>query len=215
MDGLHFIYFADPMCSWCYGFSPVVEAMRRRYGDILPIRVVMGGLRPGTTEPMPDATRRGLVHHWEEIGAMAGVPFDAHWADRDGFIYDTDPAARAVVLARRTSDDAALDYLAAAHRAFYAEGRDITRPEVLGEIAASLGFDADAFRAAFADDSLKNETRRDYATSQRAGATGFPTLIVGPNADGTYALVTRGYQGADAVLPSIDAWLARAQPVPN
>src|SRR5580692_3269866 len=208
MDGLHFIYFADPMCSWCYGFAPTVRALRRRYGDILPIRPVMGGLRPGTTEPMPEKARRGLVHHWEEIGALAGVPFDASLADREGFVYDTDPAARAVVLARRTSDEAALDYLAAAHRAFYAEGRDITDLAVLADIAASQGFDRAAFLTALADDGLKTETWHDYAIAQRAGATGFPTLIVGPNADGSYALVTRGYQAAEPVMRGIDAWLA-------
>ena len=37
MDGLHFIYFADPMCSWCYGFSPVMRQLRGRYGDVLPM----------------------------------------------------------------------------------------------------------------------------------------------------------------------------------
>jgi putative protein-disulfide isomerase len=212
MDGLHFIYFADPMCSWCYGFSPTVELLRRRYGDVLPIRLVMGGLRPGTTEPMPEKARRGLVHHWEEIGALAGVAFDAGWAEREGFVYDTDPAARAVVLARRTSGEAALDYLAAAHTAFYAEGRDITRAEVLADIAAAQGFDRAAFLAALADEALKSETWRDYAVSQRAGATGFPTLIVGPNADGTYALVTRGYNAAELVVGAVDAWLARVRP---
>ena len=67
MDGLHFIYFADPMCSWCYGFAPTVRALRRRYGEVLPIRVVMGGLRPGTTEPMPEKARRGLVHPGDSI----------------------------------------------------------------------------------------------------------------------------------------------------
>ena len=25
MDGPHLIYFSDPMCSWCYGFSPVLD----------------------------------------------------------------------------------------------------------------------------------------------------------------------------------------------
>jgi putative protein-disulfide isomerase len=172
----------------------------------------MGGLRPGTTEPMPEKARRGLVHHWDEIGAMAGVPFDASWADRDGFVYDTDPAARAVVLARRTSNEAALDLLAAAHRAFYAEGRDVTQTEVLADIAASLGFDRDAFAAELRSEGVKTETWRDYAISQRAGATGFPTVIVGPNADGTYALVTRGYQGADAIVPAIDEWLGQVRP---
>ena len=208
---LHFIYFADPMCSWCYGFSPVVSAMRARYGDVLPIRPIMGGLRPGTTEAMPEKARRGLVQHWDEIGELAGVPFDHGLAEREGFVYDTDPAARAVVLARRTSDEAALDYLAAAHRAFYAEGRDVTDPEVLGDIAAGQGFDRVAFLTALADEGLKAETWRDYAISQRAGATGFPTLIVGPNADGTFALVTRGFQPRDQILGAIDEWLSGVQ----
>jgi putative protein-disulfide isomerase len=212
MDGLAFIYFADPMCSWCYGFAPVMRRLRGRYGDIAPVRPIMGGLRPGTTEPMPEPARRGLVHHWEEIGALTGQPFDAGLAEREGFVYDTDPAARAVVLARRTSNDAGLDYLEAAHRAFYAEGRDVTSEATLADIAAEQGFDRGAFLAGLADEGLREETRRDYATSQRAGATGFPTLIVGPNADGSYALVTRGYAAAETIFPGVDHWLAAARP---
>jgi putative protein-disulfide isomerase len=208
MDGLHFIYFADPMCSWCYGFAPVMRQLRQRYGDVAYVRPVMGGLRPGTTDPMPEKARRGLVHHWEEIGALTGQPFDLALAEREGFVYDTDPAARAVVLARRTSMDAGLDYLEAAHRAFYAEGRDVTDIETLAEIAAEQGFDRAAFLSALADEGLKQETWRDYAISQRAGATGFPTLVVGPNADGAYALVTRGYNAAETVMAGADHWLA-------
>jgi putative protein-disulfide isomerase len=208
MDGLHFIYFSDPMCSWCYGFSPVVEALRRRYEGVLPIRLIMGGLRPGTTEPMSAEGRRTLAGHWTEIAHLTGQPFDDGLVGREGFVYDTDPAARAVVLARRTSQDAALDYLAAAHSAFYAEGRDVTSPQVLADIAETQGFDHTAFLTALADEGLKQETWRDYAISQRAGATGFPTLILGPNADGTYALVTRGYQAAEPVMRGVDAWLA-------
>ena len=212
MDGLHFIYFADPMCSWCYGFAPVMRALRSRYGDVAEVRPVMGGLRPGATEPMPEKARRGLVHHWEEIGALTGQRFSDALAVREGFVYDTDPAARAVVLARRTSMSAALDYLEAAHRAFYAEGRDITRHETLADIAAEQGFDRRAFLTALADEGLGQETWRDYAISQRAGATGFPTLIIGPNADGTYALVTRGYNDAEHIFIGVDHWLAGVRP---
>ena len=212
MQSLHFIYFADPMCSWCYGFSPVVRTLRQRYGDVAPIRLVMGGLRPGTTEPMAEKARRGLVGHWDEIGAMTGVPFSPALADREGFVYDTDPAARAVVLARRTSDDEALDFLQQVHTAFYAKGLDVTDPAVLAEIASQQGFDRVAFESQLADETVKKETWRDYAISQRAGATGFPTLILGPNADGTYALVTRGYQDGETVIAGVDSWLAGVQP---
>ena len=212
MEGLHFIFFADPMCSWCWGFAPVVETLRRRYGDILPMRVVMGGLRPGTDKPLTDEARAQMRGYWTQVAQLSGQPFDADVLDTEGFVYDTDPAARAVVLARRTSEAAGIDYLLRAQRAFYAEGVDITGAAALGDLAAQLGFDRDAFTAGLGQEGLKQETWRDYAISQRAGVTGFPTLILGPKADGTYALVTRGYNGPADIVPAIDAMLATAQP---
>ena len=212
MDGLHFVYFADPMCSWCYGFSPVVDALEARYGAILPIRLVMGGLRPGTDKPMTDKAKADTLGHWHHVHEASGQPFDESVFDREGFVYDTDPGARATVLARRTSQAAGLQYLRRVHQAFYAEGRDVTDYEVLADLAAELGFDRTAFRAALADDGLKDETWRDYAVSQRAGVTGFPTLILGPNTDGTFAMVTRGLQPGGQVLGLIDHWLASVRP---
>jgi putative protein-disulfide isomerase len=212
MDGLHFIYFADPMCSWCWGFSPVIAALREHTADVLPIRLVMGGLRPGTTTPMPEAARRELVGHWREIHELTGQPFGDGLIGQEGFVYDTDPAARAVVLARRTSGDLALDYLARVQRAFYAENRDVTRNEVLSELAAEIGFDRAVFAAGQDDETLKPETWRDYALSQRAGVTGFPTLIVGPNADGSFTPISRGYHDPESVLAGVGAWLAAVRP---
>ena len=102
----------------------------------------------------------------------------------------------------------AMPYLRAAQSAFYAEGRDVTQVGVLSEIAAGLGLDLVRFDEDLASEDVKNETWGDYATSQNAGVRGFPTLIVGKNPDGAYAMVTRGFQGRETVLASIDAWLA-------
>jgi len=44
----HLLYVADPMCSWCWGFAPVIADICAAFGDRLPVRPVMGGLRPGT-----------------------------------------------------------------------------------------------------------------------------------------------------------------------
>jgi putative protein-disulfide isomerase len=211
MEGLHFIFFADPMCSWCWGFAPVVETLRRRYGDILPMRVVMGGLRPGTDKPLTDDARTQMRGYWPQVAQLSGQPFDPAVLDTEGFVYDTDPAARAVVLARRTSETAGIDYLLRAQRAFYAERVDITRNEALADLAAEQGFDRAAFLTGLGEEALKQEAWRDYAVSQRAGVTGFPTLILGPKAAGTYALVTRGYNDAAGIVGSIDAMLATAQ----
>ncbi len=212
MDGLHFIYFSDPMCSWCWGFSPVVETLRQRYRDILPLRLVMGGLRPGTDQALTPEAREQMLGYWGQVAKVTGQGFTGAALDQPGFTYDTDPAARAVVLARRTDPDAGLDYLARVQRAFYAEGRNVTDFEVLAYIAAEQGFERAPFRAALDDEGLKAETWRDYAVSQRAGVSGFPTLILGPNTDGTFAMVTQGYNAGEPIVAAIDAMLARAQP---
>lgn len=204
----HLIYFADPMCSWCYGFSPVIDRVREAYGRALPIRVIMGGLRPGTDTPMTPKAKTDIAGHWHHVHEASGLPFDPAVLHREGFIYDTDPAARAVVVVRRQGEELALRYLAAAQRAFYAENRDVTSGEVLGDLAADFGLDRDAFLTDWGSETAKQETWRDYATAQRAGVTGFPTLVGGPNDQGVYGVVTRGYAPPEQVLAVLRDWIA-------
>jgi hypothetical protein len=54
------------------------------------------------------------------------------------------------------------------------------------------------------------EARREtyYAISQRAGVRGFPRLAAGPNAEGLYGAVTRGYAPPEQILGILEAWLA-------
>ncbi|MFN3584657.1 DsbA family protein [Phenylobacterium sp.] len=211
MDAPHLIYFADPMCSWCYGFSPVIEDIRRAFGRALPIRVIMGGLRPGTETPMTEAAKAEVVGHWRHVQEATGLPFDENALAREGFVYDTDPAARAVVVVRRDGEELATDYLGRVQRAFYAEGRDVTSGEVLAGLAVELGVDRERFLEQWSSEEAKQETWRDYAISQRAGVTGFPTLVGGPNADGAYGVVTRGYAAQEPVVAALRNWLEGAE----
>jgi len=201
----HLVYVADPMCSWCWGFSPVIEAIRARFGDALPIRLILGGLRPGTTEPMHEAAKRTTREHWEHVQAASGQPFDFAFFARERFVYDTEPASRAVVVARRSGRG--LDCLAAVHRAFYAENRDVTAGEVLGEVAAGLGLDREAFLQAFASVEARQETWADFALAQQAGIRGFPTLLGGAAEGGEYGIVTHGFQPKERILPVLERWL--------
>ena len=209
MQELHLIYFADPMCSWCYGFSPVIEEVRRNFGRALPVRVMMGGLRPGTERPMDEAAKREVLSHWTHVHEATGLPFDEGALDREGFVYDTDPGARAVVVIRRQSQELAVSYLARAQRAFYAEGRDVTSGEVLADLAEELGFDRESFLDQWSAEEAKQETWRDYALSQRAGVTAFPTLVGGPNEEGVYGVVTRGYAPPEQVVAVLNDWISR------
>ncbi|MEO8600474.1 MAG: DsbA family protein, partial [bacterium] len=136
----HLIYIADPMCSWCYGFGPQLNALL----DALPgakLDIVTGGLRAYNTEVMDDAKKATILTHWKHVEQASGLPFSTVGIARPGFIYDTEPACRAVVTARILGDDlpsrSILDVFHAIQHAFYAEGRDVTSLQVLAEVGAA------------------------------------------------------------------------------
>ncbi|OYV33240.1 MAG: protein-disulfide isomerase, partial [Rhodospirillales bacterium 20-64-7] len=147
MQTPHLIYFADPMCSWCWGFSPAIGAIAARFGETLPIRLVLGGLRPGTEQEMTAGDRANVRGHWEHVQEASGQPFDFRFFDRPSFVYDTEPASRAVVAMRRLGMNSDLEAFRRIQFAFYAENRDVTETETLCALAAELGADADAFRS--------------------------------------------------------------------
>lgn len=171
-------YFADPMCSWCWGFSPVIENIRAVYHDRLKIALVLGGLRPGETAPMTAAARDDILHHWHQVHERTGQPFRFEHALPDGFIYDTEPASRAVVTAGGLDPAKIFAMFKAIQTVFYAEGRDVTQPAVLAELAAGIGIDASAFLQAFDSDAARAKTQAHFMQSRKAGVRGFPALIL-------------------------------------
>lgn len=207
MAGAHLIYFADPMCSWCWGFSPVVDALRQRLGSALPIRLIMGGLRPGTTQPLNETSKREIREHWEHVHEASGQPFDFSFLDREGFIYDTEPASKAVVAVRRSGMGEALGFLKQVHAAFYARNQDVTDEGVLADLAAENGQDREGFLQAFRSEEIRQETWQDFAIAQKAGIRGFPCLLAGVGEGAEYSILTMGYQPAERILPPLENWL--------
>jgi putative protein-disulfide isomerase len=198
-------YFADPMCSWCWGFSPVIEAVREAYHERLKIALVLGGLRPSTHTPMTAAAREDILHHWHQVHARSGQPFQFDGALPDGFIYDTEPASRAVVTAGGLDPTQIFAMFKAIQTAFYAEGRDVTQTAVLAELAAGLGIDTAAFLNAFDSDAARAKTQAHFAQSRKAGVRGFPTLILqrGEQID----RIADGYLPLDTVRAELDRLL--------
>lgn len=208
-DSKHLVYIADPMCSWCYGFAPVIEAITDQFRYRLPTFLVMGGLRAGNTKAMSVADRESIRGHWQRVQATTGQPFDYGFFDRQDFVYDTEPACRAVVTMRLLNPDIALAFFHRVQNAFYSEGRDTTDDATLGDIAAECGVDRAAFLLEMCSEEARASTQADFLLAQRAGVTGFPTLLAGPGPDG-YGVVTHGYSALGTIPDALEAWLAGA-----
>lgn len=200
-DGISgLIYVGDPMCSWCWGFAPEIDEL----ADELPVEVVVGGLRPGPmAQPLEDRMASFLSHHWVEIAERTGQPFSTEFLDRrDGWIYDTEPAAIAVTQMRERLEDRTLDYFTDIQLAFYGKGEDVTDFEVLTRLAEPYDIDIDSFGEALTTEDAKKTAWEDFSRARNWGISGFPTLV-GELGDGKLALLARGWTDADTIRARI------------
>ncbi|WEZ89928.1 DsbA family protein [Pseudomonas sp. NyZ480] len=202
------LYVMDPMCSWCWGFAPVAEALIAQAREAgVPTRVVPGGLRTGGSA-LDASTRKYILEHWQAVADATGQPFRFDGAMPDGFVYDTEPACRALVTARELDAERVWPLLALIQRSFYEQGVDVTRAPQLVELAEQVGFDRERFAQHFASHDVRAATAADFSWVQDLGIAGFPTLLAERN--GQLALLTNGYQPLGRLQPLLGRWLGQA-----
>lgn len=73
----------------------------------------------------------------------------------------------------------AKEYHGAVLRAFFQHDRDIGQPEVLKEIAADVGLDAEGFAAALAERRYAERHQAGLAQARAAGVRAVPTIDIG------------------------------------
>lgn len=203
---MNLIYIADPMCSWCYGFARPMDDLLNAPGDAAPLQlaIVMGGLRPFTKEPLSAERAEEIAGHWHHVAEASGQPFAASpntALQRPGFVYDTEPASRAVVTVRTSWPAFTWRFLKAVQHAFYADGLDVSQPDVLADIAEKLGLPRADFAHAFESQAMRDATLRDFEQSQAWGIRGFPALLA-EHADHLH-LVSHGFVPIDTLRERI------------
>ena len=199
------VYVTDPMCSWCWGFSPVIDLVREQYHDRCAIQLLVGGLRPGNTERFDQHRRKTILGHWHAVHERTGQPFNFEFQMSSSFTYDTEPAARAICVMKRLYPTREFQYLKNIHEAFYVKNRDVTQESVLLDLAKTQEINQDQFIQLFQDTDLKKEVWNEFEYVRTLGVSGFPTLLVLHGEKPT--VLTHGYQSFDVLVPLIETWL--------
>ncbi|MCW1937648.1 DsbA family protein [Pseudomonas sp. MDMC_285] len=202
------LYVMDPMCSWCWGFAPVVEALAEQAAAAdVPLQIVVGGLRRDQVA-IDAAARVRYLGYWQAVNASTGQLFDFERGLPEGMVYDTEPACRALVTARNLDAQSAWTLLKLIQQAFYTEGADVTQASVLVQLAEQAGIPRIEFAEAFDSQAMEDATAADFTWVQDLGIAGFPTLLA--ERDGQLALLTNGYQPLEVLSPLLGRWLERA-----
>jgi putative protein-disulfide isomerase len=185
---LHYIY--DPLCGWCYGAKPLVQAAQA----VLPVIAHGGGMMTGANRQRVSAQLRNYVMpHDRRIAEYTGQPFgEAYFEDllRDETaLFDSTPPIAAVLAAEQIAGRG-LALLGRLQMAHYVEGRRIADAAVLLELAIQMGLEPDAFQQAFNEADTDRHIKDSRALLANVGGQGFPTFAL--EQDGQFTLVDIG-----------------------
>lgn len=181
MTKLHYIF--DPLCGWCYGAAPLVEAAR----TVPELAVVFhgGGMLAGRhRRTITSQWRDYVMPHDRRIAELTGQPFGEAYFEgllRDQTaVMDSEPPITAALAAEAVAGRG-LDMIHALQQAHYVQGRRIAETAVLHEVATELGLAGDAFDAHFT--RLCGAATREHIEASRtlldrAGGQGFPTFAL-------------------------------------
>ena len=187
-DAITIDFVSDIVCPWCaIGLNGLLEAIRRVDGELrVELRIKPFELNadmPAEGEDLVEHLQRKYgssaediarnQEHLRSMGEEVGVHFDLKKRSR---IYNTFDAHRLLHWAGESHRDIALKQ--ALLHAYFGEGRDPSDPEVLLEVAISVGLDAVRAREILDSDAYADEVvaEEDFYTSH--GIRAVPAVIL-------------------------------------
>jgi len=189
-------FYFDFSSPYGYLASRRIDGIAAKHGRAVAWRPhLIGAVFPTTgSKPLLDIPMKGdyARHDLPRTARHMGVPFQLP----EQFPFLSVAAARAFYWLSDSDPAKARDLAAALYNAAYGEGRDITAVENIVEIAAGLGVDGEALRAALGDTAVKERVKREVAAAIELGVFGSPYIVV----DG------EPFWGHDK-LDEIDRWL--------
>lgn len=211
MDKPELIYVYDPLCGWCYGFSPVMKKLKENYGDSLTYFVYAGGLvlgeRVGTIDDKFEYVKTAYKQVEETSGTMFGEGFKKNvLGNSDSYIFNSVPPGKAFVIFKELQPQNALNFAHDLQQAIYWDGKDLHQPEMYVEIAEKYGIDTAEFARLFNNPDYDNKLVKEYETGAYYQAQGFPHVLL--HKGDQYYLLTRGYSSYDNLKEIIDKILS-------
>ncbi|AWT60055.1 MAG: hypothetical protein DF168_01254 [Candidatus Moanabacter tarae] len=202
-------YVGDPMCSWCWGFSRVLDDVLGMLPSGVNLHYVMGGLAPDSDELMPTAVRKYVQDNWREVAKITNAKFNWDFWQKCHPRRSTYPACRAAIAGGRQG--ALPQMFQALQRAYYLEARNPSDTETHFELASEIGLDMGRFAKDLGSEYVERLLQSDFTKKIHMGVNEFPTMVLGNG--NNYTLIMRGWASSNEILNCLREQLRCQQPL--
>jgi predicted DsbA family dithiol-disulfide isomerase len=178
---LQITVYQDVLCSWCYLADLRLEPLRKEFSDAVRWRVRPYPLRIVDTRPT-EKELRGLS---EEIRRAKEEPDPAArllttdlWLGGDP-PRSSLPGLAALEAARLQGPQARTFMARAMQRAALEQGVNVSRTDVVFELASRVGLAMNDFSAAYHSEETRRLILDEHRLAASRGVRGVPTLVIG------------------------------------
>jgi predicted DsbA family dithiol-disulfide isomerase len=177
---LRITVYQDVLCSWCYLADLRLETVKQEFGDLVRWRVRPYPLRIHDKRPT-EKELRGMtreVHRAQrEPEPVARLLTTELWRGGDA-PRSSIPALAALEAARLQSPTARAHLARAMQRAALEQGVNVTRTDVIFELATRVGLDMGPFSAAYHSEDTRKLILDEHHLAASRGVRGVPTLVI-------------------------------------
>lgn len=172
-------YVHDPMCSWCWGFKPVLRQLTQQLPGNVRLEYVLGGLAADTDQPMPVEMQQQISATWKHIQQLIpGTEFNFDFWTKCQPRRSTYIACRAVIVAEQLQPGLGLVMLDAIQCAYYLQARNPSDAATLISLAEQLELDVAAFEQRLNAEQTQQALQRQIDFARSIGADSFPSLYL-------------------------------------
>ena len=177
MDDSQLYYLHDPMCSWCWGFSPTWNKVKEALEDKVKVTYLLGGLALDNDEDMTLQTQNYVQSNWRRIEEkIPGTKFNYDFWIKCKPRRSTYPACRAVISARIQNPDCETSMIRAIQKCYYLDAQNPSNEDVLVSLAIELGLDAEKFQLDLRSEKVNKMLLAEISLAKSLGMSRMPSL---------------------------------------
>lgn len=199
------IYVYDPLCGWCYGFTPVIQDLQKQLGEQTTFEILSGGMFLSANRRPASAMYNYISEAHKTVEATTGIKFGPAFLEeylKTEDIMDSEKPSIALTIFKEYQPQNAISFAHDMQVALKYNGQSLNDDETYRPLIEKYELPVNEFLEKMHEDAYRYDTIQEFNQVQQWGITGFPAAILD---DGKQLyLIARGYTPLERLLKVIE-----------